>query len=185
MTATDANDLDKIGEVVLGFFNMEQIRESLGLIHKHRITGWEKWWQTELALYLAIENDTVAEWDMEHPFDVDKRSNLDMKRMALDIGFRLKRHQKDEWYFVELKQDNDYKKCVDKMCQDADKVFSARRKSFDNLAIRYIACAGVFLTSRNQKEVLDYAEDALNSIDVEHDGFFIEKISPNHSVLIF
>ncbi|HVY22688.1 MAG TPA: hypothetical protein VG962_04975 [Steroidobacteraceae bacterium] len=185
MTEKRPNDLDNIGEVLLSFFNTERIGESLRLIHKNGLTGWEKWWQTEFALYLATENEMIAEWDMEHLFDVDKRTSLEMKRIALDIGFRLKRQQRDEWYFVELKQDDAYRICIDRMCQDADKVFCARRKSFEGLKIKYIACAGVFLTHNSQKEVLDYAEEALDSINVDHDGFFIEKVSQKHSVLIF
>lgn len=82
---------------------------------------------------------SISEWDMEYCFDADKRIGLAQSKMALDIGFRLKRHAKNDWYFVELKQDDDFKRCIDRMCRDADKVFSARRRSFDDLKDRYIA----------------------------------------------
>jgi hypothetical protein len=65
--------------------------------------------------------------------------------MALDIAFRLKRYKKNEWFFVELKQDDDDRRCVDRMCRDAGKVFAARKRSTSDLRIRYIACAGIFL----------------------------------------
>lgn len=179
------DDLDKIGHVLLDFFETKRIRESLTAIHTLGISGWEKWWQTELAIYLA-DADPIAEWDMEHPFDTDKRKNHSQARMALDIGFRLKRHAKDEWHFVELKQDNDYKRCIDKMCRDADKVFSARKHSFDGLRVRYIACAGAFLTIKDEDAVLKYAEEALDSLGVdEDDGLYLEPISKHHSLLIF
>ncbi len=178
------DDLDKIGNVLLDFFETKRIREALSEIHEIGISGWEKWWQTELALYLA-NAESIAEWDMEHPFDADLRKGLTQTRMALDIGFRLKRHAKNEWHFIELKQDNDYKKCIDKMCRDADKVFAARKNSFDNLRIRYIACAGAFLTEKNEDAVLEYAEDALDSIDVDANGMYLERVSDHHSLLIF
>ena len=178
------DDLDKIGEVLLDFFKTKRIRESLGEIHEFEVTGWEKWWQTELALFLA-NAESIAEWEMEHPFDTDRRTGLAQARMALDIGFRLKRHAKDEWHFIELKQDDDYKRCVDKMCRDADKVFAARKRSFDGLRIRYIACAGAFLSVKDEDAVVRYAEEALDSIDVDTDGIFLEPISKHHSLLIF
>jgi hypothetical protein len=179
------HDLDKIGDVLLEFFKTERIVTSLNSIHQYGLSGWEKWWQTELALFLANADHIIAEWDMEHPFDTDKRTRLAQSRMALDIGFRLKRHAKDEWHFVELKQDNDYKKCIDRMARDADKVFSARKHSFDGLRVRYIACAGAFLTVEDEDEVLDYAESALERFDIDAgDGFYIDKVGKFHSMLI-
>jgi len=183
--AAKKDDLEKIGDVLLEFFKSERIVKSLDEIHKFGLSGWEKWWQTELALFLANADHMISEWDMEHPFDVDKRTRLSQSRMALDIGFRLKRHAKDEWHFMELKQDNDYKRCVDRMARDADKVFSARKNSFDGLKIRYIACAGAFLTVKDEDEVLDYAEKALDKFDIDSsDGFYLEKVGKYHSMLI-
>jgi hypothetical protein len=71
------------------------------------------------------------------------------------------------------------------MCRDADKVFSARKLSIDDIYIRYIACAGVFLTIDEEDEVLRYAEEALDSIDVNSDGMYLEPISTYHSILLF
>lgn len=179
------DDLDKVGDILLNFFKTKRIRESLDSIHKFGLSGWEKWWQTEFALYLANADDAIAEWDMEHPFDTDRRTKLSQARMALDIGFRLKRHAKDEWHFVELKQDNDYRRCIDKMCKDAEKVFSARKHSFDGIKVRYIACAGAFLSIKNEDDVLDYAEAAFDDFNIEADGLFLEPIGNHHSILIF
>ncbi len=184
--AAKKDDLDKIGDVIIEFFKSERTIKSLDEIHKYGLSGWEKWWQTELALFLAKADHIIAEWDMEHPFDIDKRTRLAQSRMALDIGFRLKKHSKDAWHFVELKQDNDYKRCIDRMVRDADKVFSARKYSFDGIKVRYIACAGAFLTVENDDDVLDYAERALSKIGIDaEDGFYIEPISKYHSMLIF
>lgn len=184
LTSNQQDDLDKISDVLLDFFQTKRIRDSLTAIHDFKVTGWEKWWQTELALYLASA-ESISEWDMEHPFDIDKRTGLAQARMAIDIGFRLKRHVADEWHFVELKQNDDYKRCIDMMCRDADKVFSARKHSFEGLRARYIACAGAFLSVKDEDAVIRYAEEALDSIDVDVDGIFLEQVSKHHSLIIF
>lgn len=182
---TKKDDLDKIGNILLDFFKTQRISDTLDSIHRHRVSGWEKWWQTELALFLANADHLVSEWDMEHPFDTDKRTRLAQSRMALDIGFRLKRHAKDEWHFVELKQHDDYQKCVDRMCKDAEKVFSARKQSFDGLKVRYIACAGAFLTVKKEDDVIEYAEAAMNDFGSGVDGYFLEPVGRHHSILVF
>ena len=183
--AESKDDLDKIGEVLLEFFETDRIHKSLDMIHKYGVSGWEKWWQTELALYLANADSMIAEWDMEHPFDTDGRSKLTQARMALDIGFRLKRHAKDEWHFVELKQNDDFRKCIDDMCRDAEKVFAARKHSFDGLKVRYIACAGAFLTPKRHDDIIEYAADTLLEHKIEVDGFFLEPIGKYYSILVF
>jgi hypothetical protein len=184
MARKGGEDLDKIAGVLLDFFEDKRIVETLGKIGEFGVSGWEKWWQVELALFLSHADDTIAEWDMEHPFDTDRRTRLTQNRMALDIGFRLKRHSKDHWYFVELKQADDYRTCIDRMCKDAEKVFSSRSRSFDGLSIRYIACAGVFRQAP-EEAVLDYAEEVLESVGIDHDGFHFEELAKGYNILVF
>lgn len=184
MARRGEDDLDKISEVLLDFFDNKRIVDALGKISEFGVSGWEKWWQVELALYLSHADATIAEWDMEHPFDTDRRTRLAQNRMALDIGFRLKRHAKDQWYFVELKQADDYRACIDRMVKDADKVFCSRKASFDGLNIRYIACAGVFGEAA-EEAVLDYAEKALDRAGIDHDGFYFEKLAKGYHLLVF
>lgn len=185
MTTRKADDdLDRIADVLLDFFENKRVIEVLEKVHEFGVTGWEKWWQVELALFLSHADDKIAEWDMEHPFDTDRRARLAQDRMALDIGFRLKRQSKDQWYFVELKQADDYRKCIDRMCKDGEKVFSARKKSFDGLSIKYIACAGVFRDA-DEKDVEDYLEQACDQYDLEIDGFYYEKLCEGYKLLIF
>ena len=178
------DDLDKIADVLLEFFENKRIVEALGKIGEFGVSGWEKWWQVELALFLSHADDTIAEWDMEHNFDTDKRTRLAQSRMALDIGFRLKRQAKDQWYFVELKQADDYRTCIDRMCKDAEKVFSSRKQSFEGLGIRYIACAGVFREA-SEEAALEYAETTLDRAKIDHDGFYFEKLAKGYNLLVF
>lgn len=184
MPRSKTDDLDKIAEVLLAFFDNKRIVEALNSVREFGVTGWEKWWQVELALYLSHADDKIAEWDMEHPFDTDQRSRAAQGRMALDIGFRLKRQSKDHWYFVELKQADDYRQCIDQMCKDGGKVFSARRTSFDGLSVKYIACAGVFLDAE-EAEVKAYLDQACDQYDLEIDGFYYEQLCDGYKLLIF
>jgi hypothetical protein len=184
MPKTRTDDLDRIAEVLLGFFENKRIVEALNNVREFGVSGWEKWWQVELALYLSHADDKIAEWDMEHPFDTDGRSRIAQGRMALDIGFRLKRQSKDAWYFVELKQADDYRQCIDRMCRDGVKVFAARRKSFDGLSIKYIACAGVFLDAE-EAEVEAYLDKACDQCDLEIDGYYYEQLCDGYKLLVF
>lgn len=178
------DSLDLISEVLLAFFDNDRVKEALEKIHSFGVSGWEKWWQVELSLFLAHADDRIAEWDMEHPFDTDRRTRLVQDRMALDIGFRLKRQSKDYWYFVELKQANDFKVCIDRMCKDADKVLSAKKRSFDGLGIRYIACAGVFLDA-DEGEVEEYLHASCEQYGLEIDGFYFERLTEGYRLLVF
>lgn len=183
--ASSQGDLIKISAVLLKFFETKRIQDSLTKFLELGVTGWEKWWQMELAVHLA-DSDDVAEWEMEHPFDTDRRTSLAQSRMALDIGFRLKKHRSDAWYFVELKQHDSYRECVKRMVRDAEKVFSARKRSFDGLSVRYIACAGICAdTGASREEIAYVVADQLEDAGIEGDGVIIDEIGKHHLLIIF
>jgi hypothetical protein len=178
-------DLLKITELLREFALTKRFQDSMTKFLELGISGWEKWWQMELAVYLA-GSPKVAEWDMEHPFDVDKRRGTAQTRMALDVGFRMSRHASDSWYFVELKQDNDYQKLLQRMAKDVEKVFSARTRSFDGLKVRYIACAGIFADQGDaHEEIIEYAETIMESIGAESGGVELEDIGKHHTLIVF
>jgi hypothetical protein len=178
------DDLDKIASVLLDFFSNKRVKKALKQVHDYEVTGWEKWWQVELALYLSNSDDTIAEWDMEHQFEADQRKRTGQTRMALDIGFRLVRQSKDQWYFVELKQADDYRQCIDRMCKDAEKVFSAKKNSVAGIGIKYIACAGVFIDTD-----IDDVEAHLDKVCEEYgiviDGYYYRELCEGYSLLVF
>lgn len=179
-----SQDLQKVGDVLLDFFKTKRIRDSLGLFLELGVSGWEKWWQTELAVFLASA-DNIAEWDMEHPFDSDRRTTIAQTRMALDIGFRLKRHAVDSWYFIELKQHDDYQQCLQRMGKDIEKVLSARKRSFGGLKVRYIACAGLFADQGDSAaDVIEYAETLMEAVGAESCGVMLEEIGKHHSLIV-
>jgi hypothetical protein len=182
--STVGQELQRISEVLVEFARSKRVQDSLTRFLEADVTGWEKWWQMELAIFLD-SSEKIAEWDMEHPFDTDRRTSLKQNRMTLDIGFRMKRHASDSWYFVELKQDNDYQKLLQRMGKDIEKVFSARTRSFDGLKVRYIACAGIFADQDDAyEEVIEYAESLMESLGAESGGVVLEEIGKHHTLVI-
>ncbi len=183
--ASSREDLIKVSAVLLEFFALKRIRTSITNFRELGVTGWEKWWQAELAVHLA-GSDEVTEWVMEHPFNTDRRTSRIQTRMSLDIGFRLKRHRFDTWYFVELKQHDSYQHCVRRMVNDAEKAFSARRRSFDGLAMRYVACAGVCVADGTSREdIAAFAVEQLDQSGLDAHGVLIDKVGKHHQLIVF
>lgn len=179
------SDLDKIYFELKSFFNSKKIRNSLEIIHEAKIYGWEKWRQTEFSIYLAM-SDSIAEWDMEHRFYVDRRTAIEQVQLSVDIGFCHKNNTfKNGWYFIEFKQAENYKKCIDLMCIDALKVLSSRDVSKMQFQIQYIACAGIFPSTQPDNIVLGYAERALKEANIISDGLHLEKISKYQHLIVF
>ena len=118
MTDTFLQDMCTVKEMMDEFISQEHITKGLKQIAEIGITGWEKWWQIELAIFLdSYEN--IKEWDMEHEFEVDRRK-YGGDRLYVDFGFTLN-DWSGEYVFLELKQNNDFKKCIDMMFKDAEK----------------------------------------------------------------
>jgi hypothetical protein len=177
-------ELRKVGIVLLEFFKTRRVRSSLKAFHAFGVSGWERWWQTELAVFLA-KSDSVTDWDMEHSFEVDGRTKHARSRLAIDIGFRLKNHSKDWWHFLELSQSDSFKRCIAKMCRDMHKVTCAKQYSLHEVQRRYIVCAGIVPKIDNPHEVEKYARAQLKKLGVAFDGLFIADASEHHSLLVF
>jgi hypothetical protein len=110
------------------------------------ITGWEKWWQIELATWIA-DHDHISEWVMEEVFLTDLRKKTTKNSIAIDIGFRVKGCSTKEMLFIELKQNLDVGKCVENMLIDTEKVLTAQKYSETNgLMIRNFFVVGVYPT---------------------------------------
>lgn len=125
------------------FFDRGSVQRALDLIDDVEITGWEKWWQVEFASWLA-EQDGVGDWVMEEVFLTDLRRNSGKDSIAIDIGFRLKGYSSSEMLFLELKQNSDWRKCVENMLRDFEKVECAQTHSVENkLRIRSFFVAGI------------------------------------------
>lgn len=150
------------------FFDRGSIKRSLDLIDEVGITGWEKWWQVEFSSWLS-EHDGVGDWVMEEVFLTDLRRNSKKDNIAIDIGFRLKGFSSTEMLFLELKQNADWRRCIDNMLLDVEKVDCAQKYSVDNrIAIRNFFVVGVYPTGEtSKKEVHDYVQERADDFGVE------------------
>ena len=156
-----------VQERIAEFFDRGTVRRALDLIDQVGITGWEKWWQVELAAWLS-EHDHIADWVMEEVFLTDLRKKTQKNSIAIDIGFRMKGFSTKEMLFLELKQNNDWKRCIENMLVDVDKVETSQTYSVgNNLMIRNFFVVGVYPTGETtKKEVHDYVEQRAEDLDI-------------------
>ena len=154
---------DRINE----FFGRPGVQRALDLIDDLGITGWEKWWQVEFASWLA-DHDQIGEWVMEEVFNTDLRRKTDKNSIAIDLGFRMKGFSTKEMLFLELKQNNDWRRCIENMLVDVEKVYSAQTYSVSNgLMIRSFFVVGAYPTGdTSKKDVHDYIERRANELDI-------------------
>jgi hypothetical protein len=160
-------DFSYVQARITEFFDRGTVRRSLDLMEQIGITGWEKWWQVEFAAWLS-DHEHIAEWVMEEVFLTDLRKKTQKNSIAIDIGFRMKGHSKMEMLFLELKQNRDWRRCIENMLIDVDKVFSAQKYSVSNqLMIRNFFVVGVYPTGdTTKKDVHDYVENRLKELDI-------------------
>ena len=93
-------DFEYVKDHIIQFFNKGSVCRALDLIDEVGITGWEKWWQVELAAWLA-EHDGIGDWAMEEVFFTDLRRKTNKDTIAIDIGFRIKGCSTKEMLFLE------------------------------------------------------------------------------------
>jgi hypothetical protein len=157
---------DRINE----FFDRGTVRRALDLLDEVGITGWEKWWQVEFAAWLS-DHDHIAEWVMEEVFLTDLRKKTQKNSIAIDIGFRMKGFSTKEMLFLELKQNNDWKRCIENMLVDVDKVETSQTYSESNrLMIRNFFVVGVYPTGdTTKKDVHAYVEGRAAELDIPLD----------------
>jgi hypothetical protein len=165
MSATFLEDMRVVRELMNDFLSKSHIQKGLKQISEVGITGWEKWWQVELAIFLD-EHPGIKEWDMEHEFEVDRRTSGG-DRLYVDVGFTMNGWS-NEYVFLELKQNSDYKKCIDQMFKDAEKFECLKKKSIDGVAKRSVFVVGLF-KKYDMEYIFEYFESTM-----EHYGFDFE-----------
>lgn len=154
-------------DLLSGFFKQSRVQRALKAIAETDISGWEKWWQIELCLY-ASEHEDVGDWDMEEPFFTDRRSEREKDIIAVDFCFRRKKHSCDSMIFLELKQNIDWKLCINNMMRDAEKINRSQIRSHNNAKIRNFFVAGVY-PSASKTEVHDYVFQRADELNIDVD----------------
>ena len=160
-------DFSFVCEAVSGFFSSASIQKGLDAIDEVGITGWEKWWQVEFAIWLS-EHEDIGDWAMEEVFLTDLRRRTEKDTIAIDMGFRMKGCSTDEMLFLELKQNDDWRRCIENMIKDAEKVETAQERSVDSkVKIRNFFVVGVYRnTDVSKKQVHDYIEQRAQQEDI-------------------
>lgn len=153
--------------VLTDFFKQKRIQRTLAAIEDTEVTGWEKWWQIELALYLS-EHKEVGDWNMEERFFTDRRRGTGRDCITVDLSFRQKCHSTDALIFLELKQDPDWKRCIANMLRDANKVFGAHSRSHEGSVVRSFFVAGIY-RSEPKTLVHDYVGRRLEELKMDWD----------------
>ena len=182
-------DFEYVKDHINQFFDRGSVCRALDLIDEIGITGWEKWWQVELATWLA-EHEGIGDWAMEEVFFTDLRRKSKKDTIAIDIGFRIKGCSTKEMLFLELKQNTDWRRCIENMLTDVEKVYSAQTYSVDNkIMIRNFFVVGVYPTGETtKKSIHDYIEDQAekSNIPVDRQHIFTKFIKNTpFSVTVF
>lgn len=166
-SAKFAADFSYVRDRINEFFGRRGVQRALDLIDELEITGWEKWWQVEFAAWLA-DHDQIGEWVMEEVFNTDLRRKTDKNSISIDLGFRMKGFSTKEMLFLELKQNNDWRRCIENMLFDVEKVYSAQKYSVSNgLMIRNFFVVGVYPTGEaTKKDVHDYVQRRAEELDI-------------------
>jgi hypothetical protein len=174
-------DFSFVCEQVSSFFSSGSIQRALDAIDEIGITGWEKWWQVEFAIWLS-EHEDIGDWVMEEVFLTDLRRKTEKDNIAIDMGFRMKGYSTDEMLFLELKQNDDWRRCIENMLKDVEKVETAQERSVDGkVKIRNFFVVGVYRNiDVSKKEVHDYIEHRAEEEDIpiEREHIFT-KFIPN------
>jgi hypothetical protein len=160
-------DFEFTWTVLTDFFGQKRIQRTLDAIHETEVSGWEKWWQVELALYLSGHAD-VADWNMEERFFTDRRRSVASDSISVDLCFRRKRCSRDSMIYLELKQDPDWKRCMENLLQDALKVCGGQTRSQEGVTLRSFFVAGIY-PSVAKVEVHDYVEKRLDELEIDWD----------------
>ncbi|MEW8521642.1 MAG: hypothetical protein AB2552_01175 [Candidatus Thiodiazotropha endolucinida] len=181
--STFLEDLNLAVNMIDEFLTNEHIVKGLNSIVDIGITGWEKWWQIEFGLFLD-QYPGLTEWDMEHEFEVDRRTS-DGDRLFIDFGFKMKGWP-DSYVFLELKQDDDYKKCINQMFKDAEKLETLKTRSLDGVSKRNVYVIGLF-RKYDVNYILQYFVDTMRHYDfkLEDDEYeFLESKNTDWMILV-
>ena len=140
----EKDNFDFTYQLFVDFFSEKRIQDMLNHFDENDFFGWEKWWQSEMGVYIENHND-IMEWNKEESFLIDGRARKgkNKNKITIDLSYRRKKYAKDKFIFVELKQSDDTKKCIENMCDDVAKVRSVRKKSQYGNQIRDLFSVGV------------------------------------------
>jgi len=145
--------------LIVDFFNQNKIKESMNVIKRSEITGWENWFQIEFAIYLQQEKNNVCSgWNREWRYPrADNKTNV----IDFLIHNGLVGSSKKQQIAVELKQDRNMSECIKGMVEDWVKYYDIKKSVND---ISSIWCVGVHKTT-DLNDVLNEVKGQIKELE--------------------
>ena len=66
----EKDNFDFTYQLFADFFSEKRIQDMLNHFDENDFFGWEKWWQSEMGVYIENHSD-IMEWNKEESFQID------------------------------------------------------------------------------------------------------------------
>lgn len=122
------SDFEYLKKIMKEFFDPEKIRESLQIIrNEKKITGWEKWLQTEFRIHLANlkKEGVLHDWQPEKKYYSDRRSS-NKAFIRADFAVQPAGKASDRLILIEFKTRRSVDLCIKEMTMDIGKLDTIR-----------------------------------------------------------
>lgn len=119
-------DFNFLKNLLTEFLSQPDLIERFQIMKQTKISGWETWFQIELAIFLQ-QHENVAEWERESRHSLDKRKKDYRNNVSIDFYIRQKYAQ--ESIPLEIKQNEVARTCIKNMIDDIEKFRNIRRSS--------------------------------------------------------
>ncbi|MEZ9441922.1 hypothetical protein AB4516_22355 [Vibrio sp. 10N.222.54.F12] len=167
----ERRDFEFVLDLVNSFFGQKHIQKRFQVIEDKPITGWEIWFQVEFSVFLEDQLEhSLAFWDREFQYSIDRRRARHREYMAIDFVFRKKRAALEQYIALEVKQNTSVKSCIRGMMEDTCKVALVKSSHDDLRSMWTLGIHPVIETSELNEvidEYADYFEVTLNKNCIE------------------
>ena len=116
-------DFNFLKNLLTEFLSQPDLIERFQIMKQTKISGWETWFQIELAIFLQ-QHENVAEWERESRHSLDKRKKDYRNNISIDFYIRQKYAQ--ESIPLEIKQNEVARTCIRNMINDIAKFIRIR-----------------------------------------------------------
>ncbi|WP_393949862.1 hypothetical protein [Vibrio cholerae] len=158
----ERRDYEFVLGLVSSFFGQKHIQKRFQVIENKPITGWEIWFQVEFSVFLEDQlEDSLAWWDREFQYSIDRRKARHREHMAIDFVFRKKRAALDQYIALEIKQNTSVKSCIRGMMEDTCKI-SLVKASHDDLRSMWTLGVHPVVEETELNEIINEYADHFN-----------------------
>ncbi|MBI4937874.1 MAG: hypothetical protein HY846_06600 [Nitrosomonadales bacterium] len=173
----------KLIALLVNFFRTKRSRQSLKLLSESNVSGWEKWWQIEFAMYLS-RSRLIDGWKLEHQAPPDPTLDAIKKHISFDVALQFKEHAHNEWFLLELKQSKDFRRCLCQMTEDMRKFITADMSHIKAISLRRIAYIGIVPGHEDNDEIKEYAEDVGGDLWIDNFQVAVRQIGEYHKLIV-